>query len=143
MNGRLAGLLLTSLLVGCSDSEFDIVPVSGRITLDGEPLAGGVVNFQPRATANSDTAGPGSSARIADDGSFSLTTVRDGPGAVVGVHRVKIYSYSPESPIASDSDAGPSKERVPDWYNYRSKLEFEVSPEGNEAADFELTTTPG
>jgi hypothetical protein len=39
-----AGLLLAALASGCQDN---IVPVSGEVTLNGKPLAGAVVTFQP------------------------------------------------------------------------------------------------
>ena len=140
--GNLAVWGAICLAVGCSKSEFELVPVSGTVTLDSEPIAGGVINFQPVASADATTGGPGSSGRINDEGRFSLTTVRGQPGAVVGTHKVKIFSFSPESPVVSDTDSGPSKERVPERYNYRSKLTFEVSTSGTDQADFALTTEP-
>jgi len=73
---------------------------------------------------------------------WSLTTVYDEPGASLGLHKVKIYSYSPESASASDVDTGPNQERVPERYNYRTQLTFEVPAAGTDQADFVLTTTP-
>ncbi|MEM9659403.1 MAG: hypothetical protein AAF961_13680 [Planctomycetota bacterium] len=134
-----AGALLCGV-AGCGSSQFDLVPVSGVVTLDGEPLAGGVINFQPNAPAGQTTGGPGSSSHTDDEGRFEMETIQGEPGAVVGTHKVRIYSFSPETPIASDSDAGPSKERVPHRYNYRSELTFEVPVGGTDAADFKLTT---
>ena len=43
-------LLLTGLCAvaaGCSKIPAGVVPVSGCVTLDGQPLAGAVVTFQP------------------------------------------------------------------------------------------------
>ncbi len=133
---------LPLLPVGCSSNAgYELAPTSGTVTLDGEPLAGAVVNFQPM-TSGDKQLGPGSVGRADASGRFSLTTVDDDPGAWVGVHKVRIYSYSPESPVTSDVDTGPSQERVPERYNYRSKLTFEVPPAGTDQANFELQTNP-
>lgn len=133
-------LIACALAAGCGGSDYDLVPISGTVTLDGAPLAGGVINFQPFAPAGATTGGPGSTARIGSDGRFELATVQGAPGAVLGQHQVKIYSYSPESPVASDSDAGPPQERVPPKYNYRSELTFDVPAGGSDQANFALTS---
>jgi len=137
---RLTLTLAFGLAVGCSSSEFDLAPVSGIVTLDGEPLADGGVSFQPLAQAGSTSGGPGSTSRTDAEGRFSLSTIDGQPGAVIGSHQVKVFSYSPEMPIASDTDSGPSKERVPARYNYRTQLTFDVPAGGTEQANFELTT---
>lgn len=131
-------LLCTAMVCGCSESEFPLAPISGTVTLDGEPLAGGVINFQPIAVGGATNPGPGSSSHLDEAGHFSLETIQGAPGAVVGTHKVKIYSYSPESPATSDVDTGPSQERVPERYNYRSTLTFDVPAAGNDQANFDL-----
>ena len=137
--GRLSFPVICGLmLVGCTQSEYPLAPVSGMVKLDGQPLADAVVNFQPMATEGNN-AGPGSTGRTDASGRFELTTMDDLNGAVVGKHKVRIYSYSPESPSVSDEDdANTPVEKVPDQYNYRSRLEFEVPSAGTQAADFDL-----
>jgi hypothetical protein len=148
MNYRLVLFLAVSLaLFGCEESaSVKVAPVSGVVTLDGKPVPGATVTFQPRATSN-DVAGPGSTAQCDTDGSFQLRTIRGDAGAVVGLHKVAIfpsYSRSPaEGSAGADSDtrvlAGPS---IPDRYNFRSTLSFEVPVGGTTSADFPLTSTP-
>lgn len=133
-------VVLVASCVGCSRSPFSLVPVSGTILLDGQPLAGGVINFQPLATGDVAKAGPGSSARIGADGRYSLSTVRGQPGAVAGKHRVKIYSFSPESPPTTEGGPAVQKERVPARYNYRSDVTFDVPATGTDTADFAIAT---
>ena len=128
-----------AILVGCGESsKFQLAPVSGIVTLDGEPLIDAVVNFQPMASTDDGIAGIGSNARTDQQGRFVMNTIDEHPGAVVGKHRVRIYSYSPESALVEDTDSGPSKERVLERYNYRSKLTLEVPAAGTEEADFDL-----
>lgn len=124
--------------LGCGSNPYDLAPVSGTVTLAGEPLRGAVVNFQPIARGSANV-GPGSNGRTDAAGHFELKTIQDETGAVVGQHRVRIYSYSPESPSVEDTDSGPVVERVPQRYNYRSKLTYTVPEEGTQRANFELT----
>jgi hypothetical protein len=76
---------------GCSDSK--LAPVTGRVLVDGTPLTVGRIQFAPKATDDTVTPGKPAKGRFADDGSFSLT-IGDQDGAVVGEHRVTIFSKS-------------------------------------------------
>ncbi len=125
---------------GCSKSPYAIAPVSGSVSLDGQPLVGGVVIFQPVAVKGLE-AGPGSTGRLDPMGQFRLSTINGTPGAVVGEHVVRIYSRSPESAPVNDSDsAATPKERVPERFNYASELRFTVPKAGSAAAEFTLST---
>jgi hypothetical protein len=79
-------LAAAALATGCSGPK--LVPVTGRVTLNGRPLKNVRVEFHP--DPDQGTAGPSSSAVTDDDGRFTLTCPsRDNaPGAVVGHHRV-------------------------------------------------------
>ena len=57
--------------------------MSGRVTLDGEPLTSGVVYAIPER-------GRSAKGLIQNDGTFTLSTYRDGDGAKVGTHPVVI-----------------------------------------------------
>lgn len=124
-------LLVCSLFVlGCGQGK-DVAPVSGLVTLDGEPLAGASVAFQPIGA----NPGSGSYGRTDSEGRFSLQLVNpDEPGAVVGRHRVSITLSEGES----SSDAGPVVEKVPARYNRNSELEVEVPAGGADSVRFDL-----
>jgi len=134
-------LAAAPLSLGCSQSG--PAPVSGRVTLDGQPLAGAHVSFQPQATgetALSSNAGSGSYAVTAADGSYSLRLVlNDRPGAVAGKHRVEIVMKN-----NSDDDTDrrgkppPLAKRIPARYNRDSELSCEVPAGGRSDANFEL-----
>lgn len=123
---------------GCNPSPFKLAPVSGVVSLDGQPLAGGIVNFQPIVVGNGVIAGPGSTARTGSDGRYTLSTIRGEPGAVAGKHRVKIYSFNAETAKRAGSGAAPERERVPPRYNYDTTLTFDVPAAGTDKADFSL-----
>jgi hypothetical protein len=81
--------LMILALGGCGGGGHQVgntVPVKGRITYKGKPLIQGTVTFEPEDT------GREAEGRIGPDGSFALTTFKEGDGAVIGVHRVRVSS---------------------------------------------------
>lgn len=127
--------------VGCGGSAaYELAPVSGVVTLNGEAVPYTQIIFQPKGTAEKPSPGPGSVAFCDDAGRFELKTVRGQPGAVVGLHGVQIYAHGPAKSVAKDTDDGSQvKEAFAAKYNVESQLTFEVPAEGSVAANFELT----
>jgi hypothetical protein len=128
-------LLLTGLCAvaaGCSKIPAGVVPVSGRVTLDGQPLAGAVVTFQP--IRPDDPRACGSTGRTDAEGRYVLKLIDPTtPGALVGRHVVTITTAT----VADDDAARPTGERVPRPWRDGSKT-YEVPQAGTDAADFEL-----
>ena len=123
--------------IGCgSSSPKDLAAVYGRVTLDGQPLAGARVEFNPNSLGQSvrrrSEQPSGSFALTDEDGYYSLNYGVGHEGAVLGEHIVKISTIhvDPERPESL-------LERVPAIYNVRTKLKFRVEKGENEA-DFEL-----
>ncbi|HEV3144277.1 MAG TPA: hypothetical protein VGZ47_10360 [Gemmataceae bacterium] len=138
---RLALLLVVMLFAGCSREPYRIAPVSGRVTLDGKPLANAAVVFSPLATKDSNDPGPGSGAKTDAAGRFALTIVgKETKGAVVGKHKVRITMIPEVDP--NDDRPQRSKQPLPPRYSGKdTTLEFEVLPSGNNNADFNLTSS--
>lgn len=126
------------LLAGCSGSRKS-APVSGQVTLDGQPIADVFVSFQPQVDASKDISvdAMGSTAVTDQAGKFTLRlSDTDQPGALVGKHVVRLS----DKLAASKSDGGPAaaaKPRFPSRYADGS-LAFEVPPSGTEQANFEM-----
>lgn len=80
-----ACLVGLSLLVGCGDGRPTRVPISGRVTIDGEPLTTGRITIIP---SNARPA----SGDIGPDGRFTLNTFEDNDGAVLGKHKVTVLA---------------------------------------------------
>jgi len=136
MHRFLAFVALGALAAGCSGQR--VVPVSGRVTLNGQPLANVHVSFQPLSAGPDHDPGSGSYAITDNDGRYTLKLVHgDTPGAVVGKHRVEI------TPRNSDDDADRHGKGavtgVPARYNRNSDLTFEVTGV-TDKADFPLTS---
>ncbi|PQO31382.1 carboxypeptidase regulatory-like domain-containing protein [Blastopirellula marina] len=133
-------LLLTPLMLttGCFGSD-RIVPVSGVVTLDGEPLSRAVVGFEPIAQEGDLEAGYGSYAKTDDQGRYALRHLQEGEGALVGQHRVSVSTVvGKEGP--NGEILGLTKERVPARYNNNTELVVEVPPGGTDEANLELVS---
>lgn len=77
---RFFGLATTALLVvawGCGSPEVSTstteATVKGKVTVDGKPAAKGTISYDPSNVERKFV--PSHSAEIADDGSYSLTTL--------------------------------------------------------------------
>ena len=144
---RISWLLVVPLLAaGCSGDGFKLVPVSGRVTKNGQPLPNVRVVFQP---TDGENPGPGSAGTTDADGRYTLVVSSQqytGNGAVVGRHRVSIGTIlpgegaKPTDPSVGTPDGEPlaGKELIPPKYNQDSTLTFDVPPGGTDKADFDL-----
>jgi hypothetical protein len=140
MRPRFALLVVASLITGCGSPN--VVPVSGRVTLDGKPAVGVHVGFQPVATEGNKNPGGGSYAITDADGRFTLRLVEGGgSGAVVGKHRVEIATKQGTDNATDSRVKGPDpRSVVPAKYNRNSDLTFDVPNGGTDKADFTLTS---
>ncbi|MES2791952.1 MAG: hypothetical protein V4719_20225 [Planctomycetota bacterium] len=133
MNSRVlisfALLLVTS---GCGSSS-PIAPVGGVVLLDGKPLNEATVRFIPVSKDGSSSIGETDSG-----GRFNLSYTRNQKGAWVGKHKVRVNT----SKVVSDPSGKETHlvERVPDRYNQKTTLEYEVKSGHN---DFELSLKSG
>jgi hypothetical protein len=129
-------------LAGCGPSEdFKLAPVSGTVTLDGQPLVGAGVTFQPEG-GGAGNPGPGSAAITDASGKYELQTAeaKRRAGAVVGKHTVRITGTQEQRDASDDTQRPPAKDPVP--ANYRDPgVPFEVPAGGTDKADFAITTT--
>jgi hypothetical protein len=111
-------------IAGCDQAGPQIAPVTGRVTLDGEPLQNADVLFQP------DGSKPPSAGRADSNGHYELAYKRGVMGGTVGSNTVQIT-------ISSDVVSDPPN--IPARYNTASELKKEVKSGPNEI-NFELTS---
>ena len=105
-------LLCLTALVGCGPG-YEIVPVSGTITLDGKPLQNATIITQPIGTKENTMPGPGSIAETDADGHFELAFQHeDRVGAVPGPARIKIVENA-EKRASNDDTAEFVRSKVP------------------------------
>jgi hypothetical protein len=133
--------LLAMPALGCAPPDF--APVSGKVTLNGKPLAGATVSFQPIAEPGSIEAGEGSTGKTNEKGEFTLRSSTGKSGARVAKHRVSISVLDPkigEGDERPPRGGWPLADRVPKRYNADSELTFEVPARGTSKAEFPLTS---
>ncbi len=120
-----AAAITCALLPGCLQSDRPPLGlVAGVVTLDGRPLAGANLVFEPVE------GGRASTGYTDENGRYELIYIRHDKGAKVGRHKVIINAGAPDSGRA---------EIVPPRYNENSSLVAEVKA-GNNTLDFLLTT---
>jgi hypothetical protein len=138
--------VLAAVLVAASgcDTGPKYVPVSGIVTLDGQPYTEAVVVFQPQATESNPNPGRGSSSYTDAKGRFTLKTDEGQEGAVRGKHLVRIMTKGNNVVIADPSLGSPdsgSKARfdpIPAEWNALSDKTFEVPAAGTDQANFDI-----
>jgi hypothetical protein len=136
------------LLGGCSEADPNLVklhPVTGVVTLDGEPLPRASVVFVPQGN----TPGSGTSAITDDAGRYALATMHQGAGAPEGSYKVVISKLvqpdGSEFPLNAEVDpmSTPHKEFVPKPYSdpEATTLTADVASGGG-SIDFPLRRRP-
>ena len=95
----LSSAFLSIWVAGCGGGP-DIVPVSGKVTIDGQPLTKGVI--QVIAEGYRPAMGD-----IQADGSFTLTTEKPNDGCVRGTHKVAIIGDETLGPASRKWHAPP------------------------------------
>lgn len=122
----------TALVVGCGGGT-DLLPVNGTVTLNGQPLGSGIVQFEPVG------AGRPATGRLDANGNFQLTT--DGEtGARTGEYRVSVL---PAGFARSEEDTRPpEKSPIPARYHSpgESGLRFTVEAGSENSFDVQLTS---
>jgi hypothetical protein len=93
-------LLLTTLCCGAcwgcgaagGGAQTALVPVTGKVTYKGQPVAKGRIRFEP------DGYGRPAFGQLKSDGTYMLTTEKDGDGVIAGHHRVTVTDTGIKSP---------------------------------------------
>jgi hypothetical protein len=143
---------LLVLASGCSGSgDPKYVAVSGKVHLNGKPLAGATVQFNPVSSDKNKSPGKTSAGSTDSEGKFTLFYDVNKNGAVVGEHKVMIYMMPDEAPAPFDPELGspdgyvPPKSKsskpaiiIPPEYNEKTTLTFTVPPGGTSEAFFDL-----
>ena len=136
--------LIISLVfpLGCSPNDQpELGQVTGTIKLDGQPVVGIDVVFQPES-------GRPARGRTDAEGKYELTYIRNTKGTKVGPNRVEIAPS--EDGVVEDESEGTDEEsktatkrpvsgkpKIPARYNTNSELKVDVKS-GNNVLDFDM-----
>ena len=143
-------LLVVCLVSGCGSGETLGVGVTGKVTLDGDPLKEGMISFIPDGSNESPTAG----ASI-EDGQFSIPRLG---GPLPGKFRVEISSFrelpkakrqvgqmfgrpASEFPAGVESQTIARENIIPPRYNANSELTATIPDQSSFEVNFNLEKT--
>ncbi|WP_435016479.1 hypothetical protein TA3x_004045 [Tundrisphaera sp. TA3] len=125
-------------LAGCTTDEsgdsLDREAVSGKVTLDGQPLDSAVIQF-----ISTDPNSQGGTSGPIKAGAYEFGTDR---GPVAGSYKVAISSVEPTVEEAEPPPPGevpkPKPDRIPKKYNVQTTLTAEIKAGESNAIDFAL-----
>ena len=137
------GLILSGSLAGCgSGDELPREAISGTVSLDGQPLATGVIQFRPASQAEPVPAG----AHI-KDGAFNIPRAE---GLTPGNYRVIINAAGDARTLTAAESSGEkaikrgglAPELIPSQYNNNSTLTAKVEAGKPNTFEFTLSSKP-
>jgi hypothetical protein len=135
-------VVAVAILQGCAEEEkFKVVPVTGKVTVDGVPLSSAGVAFHPD-NAKGNVIDHISAATTNADGEYELVTATRN-GAPVGWYKVMVVPYS-TPPMGGGRHVPPPGER-PDFNKKyqridKTDLSIEVTEEPADGAyDIQLS----
>ena len=139
-NRPLAVMLVLALSAGCNGAvrESGLVPVSGRVTLDGGPWPkDGVITFGPVSAEN--TSRP-TSATFDTSGNFTVMSFDNSPGLYPGTYNVGVECW--EEPPGMNEKGKPTVGKGPVPKKYRngatSGLKLTVEAGSTPDANFDV-----
>lgn len=126
-------VIVAIVLVGCSGGGDtpELANVSGKVTLDGDPLPNATLTFTPLGKKG----GRPSVAVTDDGGNYELKYSAAHAGATPGKYRVQITTATTKTDESGNDVDVP--ETLPAKYNANSELEKDVEP-GSNTINFEL-----
>ncbi|MFM7118360.1 MAG: hypothetical protein ACKO81_11450 [Planctomycetota bacterium] len=156
------GLCWSLALTGCdlpfAEKKLELTPVSGKVTLDGEPVVGAKVVFLPRKLFVEQSLPHPPAAGITDDKGIYYLQTDKSDGAPAGEYLVLISKRDDESAaeaaelsmyeLARNLDelngeapleSWMSAETISAFYNRETSLRFTVPQKGSNQADFQLS----
>ena len=122
-------LIAGVMLVGCGESGTEIASVEGTVTYRGQPLKRGQIIFEPQGNRSA-------LGKIVDGEIVEVTTFETGDGAVVGNHRVALYSFVREP---RGMEIVPSV--IPQRYNRPDESDITVTIEPGKTNKIDIVLT--
>ncbi|HUT91177.1 MAG TPA: hypothetical protein VMY37_16870 [Thermoguttaceae bacterium] len=124
-------LLATMTILGCGPSGLDVLPVSGKVTFDGEPIPEGRIQF--RAVDGDKRAFSGQ----ITNGQYELETMPGKMTVEVTASRIIPGQFDESNP---DEKVPVGEMYIPARYNSQTELTAEVPAGGIKQLDFALTS---
>ncbi len=119
-------------MLGCGGDGIERVPLSGKVTFQGQPIEDGQIRFVPKA-------GVAAPLVVESIQNGRYETLSSG-GVPVGSFRVEITAWNPDQPAPQGPGMPPRRQLLPAQYNIRSTLDITIESGQEETTqDYELT----
>jgi hypothetical protein len=140
VSASVAVLFSAMLIGGCGGGhQLSTAPVRGKVTFNNRPVASAQVIFTPER-------GRAATGQTGEDGSFVLSTYKNGDGAIIGHHRVTVMALGPpaEGQTGPPGIPVPGPSTIPEAYSSTatSGLAFDVRADGDNVFDIVLSSQP-
>ena len=123
-------ILVPALLLGCGSGDTPpLGQVTGVVTLDGKPIDGAMIQFEPVSNGL-----PTAFGKTDSEGKYELWYSRGNKGASLGEALVRIQAFRDANP---DSGETRRPEVIPARYNVMTDLKVEVT-RGDQNHNFDL-----
>jgi len=125
---------LPLILSGCSGgsgADPNLIPASGKVTIDGQPLLKGTITFFSKS-------GSHSSNSAIENGSFSLNSSASARGILPGEYLVSIISEEQEATFDDSGKVIPAKSAVPEKYVDAKTSGLTATVQKDQKNDFEF-----
>jgi hypothetical protein len=137
----IAGLACFTTVSGCGRTGPELVAVTGKVTMDGQPVHGAAITFRPQGEKG--TASYGGTNK---DGVYTLLFTRDSSGAMPGEYFVDIETTKPDKSAVADNKAQglpepPPFVPIPKKYRGAEQLKATVKSGESNVINFELTSS--
>ena len=126
---RYALIFLSSFVLGCGGDTPTLGTVTGTVTLDGKPVEGAAIQFEPVSSGL-----PTALGRTDAAGKYELWYSRGNKGASLGESLVRITAFQD---AGEDSGKKKRPEIIPAKYNWNTDLKVEVK-RGAQTHNFDL-----
>jgi hypothetical protein len=128
----LGAILLAAGFWGCGGGGGDqvpVYPVSGTITIAGNPVANAVVTFSPEAKQ------PVAMGRTDTSGKYTLTTYDANDGAAVGEYKVMVTKAAPSTSGSATALHDPNNPRAATEFSQQAHAAARKAGAGDGASD--------
>jgi len=131
--------LVAICLTGCGKGP-KRVSVSGKVTLDGQPIQNCAILFQAVNPGGEDGWRPDATGLTDAEGQFVLSSIgaKGGPGAAAGEYVVKFGWSDPNPPADESGTPARPPYQLPEDAQING-IRFTVPTQGTKEADFQLT----
>jgi hypothetical protein len=139
-------LSLVALVSGCGKSRPEIknklplFPVTGKVVMDGQPMVGATIIFNPVTPFPEKSAPQLPHAVVGDDGSFTASTYQKDDGAPAGDYKITV-SWRGNVEGLSNEQKDDLPEKAPDSMQTprTSKIRVKIKEQPNALATWDLT----